>query len=248
MARMVLVHGATGGAWQWEPLLPGLRAAGHEVEALDLPRDADVSLDACANRVCEVLAAGAPAVLVGHSMGGMVVTQAAARTPWQVIALIYTCAFVPNDGESLLDLTHYPEAAGDMIQANLVVTGEPPMSSLSDAAAREAIYNCCTDEQAAWALPRLRPQPVAIMAQPFELQPSTAEAFRALPRRYVTTLQDRCIRPPLQRLMLERAGCDPVVVLDTDHAPYLSRTDEFVAALDRLASASSQSSVGAHDG
>jgi len=235
---MVLVHGAFGGAWQWEPVLPGLLLVGHEVEALDLPRDPGTSLDDCVDRVCEVLAAGPPAVLVGHSMGGMVITQAAARTPEQVVALVYTCAFIPGDGESLLDLTHYPEAAGDLIQANLVVEGEPPMSTLSDAAAREAIYNCCTDEQAAWALPRRGSQPVGPMAQPFAPQPSTAEAFRALPRRYVTTLQDRCIRPPLQRLMFERAGCDPVVEIDTDHAPYLSRTDELVGALDRLASVS----------
>ena len=79
MARIVLVHGAFAGAWCWEPVLPGLRAAGHDVEAIDLPGSgedttpvAEVSLDAYATRVCEVLAGGRPAVLVGHSMGGMV--------------------------------------------------------------------------------------------------------------------------------------------------------------------------------
>jgi pimeloyl-ACP methyl ester carboxylesterase len=84
--RIVLVHGAFGGAWCWEPVLPGLRAAGHTVEAIDLPGHgedktpvAEVTLDAYADRVCGVLAAGPPAVLVGHSMGGVVVTQAAAR-------------------------------------------------------------------------------------------------------------------------------------------------------------------------
>src|ERR1700744_4678138 len=124
MALMVLVHGPFSGAWCWEPVLPGLRAAGHEVETFDLPGQnedttpvAEVSLDRYAERACEVLAQGPPAVLVGHSMGGMVVTQAAARTPERVTALIYLTAFLPNDGESLLDLTHYPEAAGDMIQA-----------------------------------------------------------------------------------------------------------------------------------
>ncbi len=248
MARIVLVHGAFSGAWNWEPVLPGLRAAGHEVEAFDLPGQGadttpvgDVSLDRYASRACEVLIGSPPAppaVLVGHSMGGMVVTQAAARVPEQITALIYLAAFIPNDGESLLDLTRLPEAAGDMIQANLVVAGEPPVATLPDDAAREAIYHCCTEEQAAWAVARRGPQPAAPMGQPFRLEPAKASAFAALPRRYVVTLRDRCLRLPMQRLLLERAGCDPVIELDTDHAPQLSRTDELVAALDSLAALS----------
>src|ERR1035441_10945961 len=119
MARILLVHGAFGGAWCWEPVMPGLRAAGHDVQALDLPGDgedqtplAQVTLDAYARRVCGALASGEPAVLVGHSMGGIVVTQAAARSPQHVAALIYVAAFLPADGQSLMDLAALPEAAG----------------------------------------------------------------------------------------------------------------------------------------
>ena len=244
MARMVLVHGAFSGAWCWEPVVPGLKAVGHTVETFDLPGQggdrtpvADVSLDRYAQRTCEVLAGGEPAVLVGHSMGGMVVTQAASRTPGHVKALIYLAAFLPQDGESLLDLTRFPEAAGDMIQANLKLAGNPPVATMPNEAAREAIYNCATDEQAvADALRKRGPQPAAPMGQPFALQPDTAEAFGALPRRYVRTLQDNCIMPRMQKLMLERAGCDPVIEIDTDHQPQLSRSDELVNALHLLAS------------
>lgn len=135
MARIVLVHGAFAGAWCWEPALPGLRAAGHEVDAVDLPGSgedptpvSEVSLDAYADRVCSVLAQGPPAVLVGHSMGGMVVTQAAARCPEHVAALVYVAAFLPADGQSLVDLVSLPEAADDQVQANLVVHGDPPVA------------------------------------------------------------------------------------------------------------------------
>jgi pimeloyl-ACP methyl ester carboxylesterase len=242
MARFVLVHGAFSGAWCWERVLPGLQAAGHAVETLDLPGSgsdqtalAEVTLDAYARRVNERLAAGPPAVLVGHSMGGMVVTQAASRAPEHVAALVYLCAFVPVDGEALLTLTGTQEGADDQIQANIVISGDPPVAMLPDAASRIAIYGCCSDEQFAWALPRRRPQPVAPMTNPFELDQSRAEAFAALGRGYVTCLRDRSIPPPLQRLMFERAGCDPVIEIDTDHAPYLSRPDEVVSALDRLA-------------
>ena len=58
---------------------------------------------------------------------------------------------------------------------------------------------------------------------------------RVLRRAYVTCTQDRAILPALQRRMFEAAGCDPVIEIDTDHSPWISRTDELVAALDRLA-------------
>jgi pimeloyl-ACP methyl ester carboxylesterase len=242
MARIVLVHGAFSGAWCWEPVLPGLRAAGHTAEADDLPGSGDdltpvaeVSLDAYAERVCRALAKGPPAVLVGHSMGGVVVTAAAGRTPERVAALVYVCAFVPADGQSLSDLVAWPEAAGDQVQANLVVEGDPPVGNVPDAAARQGSLGCCTDEQAAWALARRRPQAVAPFAQPVRVAEAAADAFAALPRSYVMCLRDRAISPPMQRRMLESVGCDPVLELDTDHCPWISRTDELVVALDRLA-------------
>jgi len=242
MARIVLVHGAFAGAWCWEPVLPGLRAAGHTVDTLDLPGSgedrtpvAEITLDAYAERVCEVLAAGPPAVLAGHSMGGMVVTQAAERCPGQISLLIYVAAFLPGDGQSLLDLTAYPEAADDQVQANLVIDGDPPVATMPVAAARGALFGCCDDEQAAWGVAQLRGQPVVPFGQPVSLGDPPAAAFAALGRAYITCLRDRAIPPAMQRRMFEAAGCDPVIEIDTDHSPWISRTDELVAALDRLA-------------
>src|SRR5262245_29238206 len=129
MARFVLVHGAFSGAWIWGPLMDRLRAAGHSVEAFDLPGLGDdrtpasqVTLEACAARLCEVLA-GNPekAVVVGNSMGGIIATQGGARCPERVAALVYVAAFVPQDGQSLLDLTKLPEGAGDQVTANITI-------------------------------------------------------------------------------------------------------------------------------
>lgn len=244
MARIVLVHGAFSGVWSWEPVLPGLWAAGHTVEAIDLPGHGEdrtpvveITLDAYADRVCRVLAQGPPAMLVGHSLGGVVVTQAAARTPEHVAAVVYLAAFTPADGQSLMDLTALPEGAGDEVQANLVVDGDPPVATMPAEAARHAIYGCADDEAAARAIAQRGPQPVAPFANPLRIPESTREGFERLPRAYITCLRDRAIPPPLQRLMLEKAGCDPVIELDTDHAPAVSRTEELVAALDRLATA-----------
>jgi pimeloyl-ACP methyl ester carboxylesterase len=236
---MVLVHGAFGRAAMWDRVLPGLREAGHDVEAIDLPGQgeddtpvAEVTLDRYAQRVCQALADGPPTVLVGHSMGGMVITQAAASCPEHVERLIYVAAFLPADGESLIDLTQRPEGAGDAVQSGLVVEGDPPVATMPPEAARVGLMHCCDDEQAAWAQSLRGPQPVAPFTHPVRL---TGDGFAALPRAYVMCLQDRAIRPPLQRLMLERAGCDPVVEIDTDHSVWASRPDELVAAINRLA-------------
>jgi pimeloyl-ACP methyl ester carboxylesterase len=233
VARYVLVHGAFGGAWCWEHVVRGLEAAGHEAVAIDLPGGgADrtpvegITLASCAARVCDALAE--PSILVGHSMGGAVITQAAGDCPGNVEQLVYVCAFMPGNGQSLLDLTHYPEGAEDQIQANLVVSGEPPVATLSDEAAADAIYNRCSPEQQAWALPQRRGQAVAVFATPVAVD---EEALGRIPRSYVVTLHDRSIPPPLQRRMIADHPCRRVVELDTDHAPYLSATDELVETL-----------------
>lgn len=243
MARIVLVHGAFGGAWCWEPVIPGLEEAGHTVQALDLPGSgedttpvAEVTLDAYADRVSDVLAQGMPAVLVGHSMGGVVVTQAAARSPQLVDSLVYVAAFAPADGQSLLDLTQLPEGASDQVQANLVVDGDPPVATMPAGAARVAIYGCASDDAAAEAVRKRGPQPVAPFTQPVRIPDETRAEFERLPRAYVTCLQDLAIPAALQHRMYVAAGCDPVIELDTDHAPMVSRTDKLISILDQLAS------------
>ena len=168
MARFVLVHGAFSGAWIWEPLTDRLKAAGQEVAAFDLPGLGDdktpaseVTLDRCAGRLCEVLAAGSePAIVVGNSMGGVIATQAAASCPERVAALVYATAFLPKNGQSLLDLTNLPEGAGDQVQANITIEGDPPVATMPAAASRQALYGSCADEVAAWAIAQQRPQPL----------------------------------------------------------------------------------------
>ncbi len=121
------------------------------------------------------------------------------------------------------------------MQANLVVEGDPPVATLPAAAARDAVFGCCDDQQAAWGMAQLGPQPVVPFTQPVRFQAASLEAFLALPRAYVTCARDRAIPPAMQRRMYTAGSCDPVLGIDTDHSPWISRTNELVAALDRLA-------------
>jgi pimeloyl-ACP methyl ester carboxylesterase len=240
MARFVLVHGAFHGAWCWEPLVAELAAGGHTVVTLDLPGSgddptpvADVTLDAYARRICDTLAdQPEPVVLVGHSMGGVAITQAAAQCPEGIAKLVYVAAFLPGDGQSLADLTRLPEGAGDMVQANMVVDGEPPVATMPAGAVRETFYALCSPEQVAWATERIRPQPVLPFVTPVALDGSEA---RRPPRAYVISAQDRALPTALQRRLVADNPDLDVAEIDADHSPFLSRTGELAAVLGRLA-------------
>jgi pimeloyl-ACP methyl ester carboxylesterase len=96
MAVFVLVHGAWHGAWCWERVLPLLEQRGHRVLAPDLPgmgRDptplAAITLDGWARFVVDLVGRQAePVILVGHSRGGAVTSQAADRVPDRVAILV----------------------------------------------------------------------------------------------------------------------------------------------------------------
>ena len=240
MARFVLVHGGFSGAWMWLPLMDRLKALGHEVEAFDLPGMGDdktpaseVSLDSYAGRVCEVLAAKSePVIVVGHSMGGMVITQAAARCPERVAALVYVAGFLPRDGQSLVELTKLPEAEGEQVLANVVVGGEPPVAVLPAAASRQALYGACTEDVAAWAIARQCPQPVSPLLVAVSIPPGVLNGIN---RYYVLCTRDRAIPPALQRRMIAENPCAEVIEFDTDHTPQLSMTNELAKALQQFA-------------
>jgi pimeloyl-ACP methyl ester carboxylesterase len=239
MARYVLVHGAFHGAWCWEPLVAELSSAGHTVQSLDLPGSGDdatpvaeVTLEAYAERICQTLSEQPErVVLVGHSMGGMAITQAAARCPERIARLIYVAAFMPGDGQSLVDLASLPEGADDMVQANMVVEGAPPVATMPASVVREAFYALCTPEQAAWATERLRPQPLAPFVTPVDLGDGAAARP---PRAYVVSTEDRAIPTALQRRLVADNPDVEAVEIEADHSAFLSRPRELAAALAAL--------------
>lgn len=101
--QFVLVHGAWHGAWCWEKVIPLIEAKGHGVHTLDLPGLGsdetpleDVSLNAYVDAVVKLISdIEEKVVLLGHSMGGIVITQVAEKIPEQISTLIYLTAFSP---------------------------------------------------------------------------------------------------------------------------------------------------------
>jgi pimeloyl-ACP methyl ester carboxylesterase len=238
MARFVLVHGAWHGAWCWEGTAQDLRDAGHEVDVLDLPghgEDAtphdEVTLDLYAQKVAEVIGDdGDPVILVGHSMGGMVVTQAAELKADRLAKVVYVTAFLPKDGESLQYLASLPENPEDIVVPNCEIA--PPDAIIPDWAARAAFYHRCSQDDADAAVARLNPQPLPPLATPVTI---SAERAGSVERHYVSCTDDRAIPVALQRRMIAESPCATVTEIDADHSPFLCAREELAKALTAVA-------------
>lgn len=237
MSRIILVHGAFHNAGCWDALKSKLEGHGHSVTAIDLPsHGADptpiesVTLASYADRVvAELDKSDEPAVLVGHSMGGMVITQAAdsfIEQGGRLKQLIYVAAFVPRDGQSLVDLAGQPEGAGDMVQANVQVAGEPPVGTMPADKAVEAFYGDCSPEVAAAAIAALDQQPILAFVMPVSITND-----RDIDRRYVRTLKDKAIPPALQSKMAADSGITEIAEISSDHSPFLSHPKELADVL-----------------
>src|SRR5215813_11346731 len=130
MARFLLIHGAFHGAWCWRKTVAELEKRGHQAQAIDLPGQGDdttllsqVTLESMADRIVETLGGSSGrAVLVGHSAGGMAISAAAEKAPERIEVLIYVCAFLPRNGESLLCIEgRNPKA---VVPANTIVADD----------------------------------------------------------------------------------------------------------------------------
>ena len=151
MSYYVLVHGAWHGSWCWEKVVPILREAGHEVGAPDLRGHgedetpaAEVTLADYAERVCDILdEQPEPVVLVGHSMGGIVTSEAAERRPEKIRLLVYLTAFLLPNGRSLLDVGQTDEES--LVLPNVAVDEEKGIITIRKDAAKDIFYGDCSE-------------------------------------------------------------------------------------------------------
>lgn len=228
--KIHLVHGAWHGRWCWEKVTGKLEAQGHTVVARDLPGlgndptpAATVTLETYTNAVCEALVAeDEPVLLVGHSMGGIVASQAAERLPDKVNALVYISAYLLHKGQSILQMVQEDENLAKLAQ---FLVSDGPVCTFQRDKIREIFYAHCTDSDAEWAASRLVPQPFEPFVTPVQV---TRDRFGRIPKFYVQCLDDNAVPRSVQDRMIADHDCKRVVAIDTDHSPFLSRPDELV--------------------
>jgi pimeloyl-ACP methyl ester carboxylesterase len=219
--KVVFVHGALvfDGAWWWHRMVEPLAALGLGSRAVELPSCVaspgasggtvgDMYADADAVRAALDEEDG-PVVLVGHSYGGMLITDAAAGQG-HVAHLVYVTSVMPDLGETLAGLGSGREPGPWMDPDPEGGTAGVKAELLPDAFMQD-----CDEEAVAGALRRLTRQPLAVFGQA-----PRAVAWRERPSTYVVCADDRATPPEAQRGHARRA--DRVVELPTGHHPMLS--------------------------
>ena len=232
--RYVLVHGAFMGAWAWSGVKTGLEKQGATVSTVELPAHGadpgtvgDATLDAYVARVGQAVdaAKGERVVLVGHSMGGMVISQYAEKNAAKLDRLVYLAAYLPKDGEALTDLA-YSDAdshLGPALEVDMMAgTGGIPDDKLQDIFCAD-----CTETAMNTIVSQYRDEPL----RPLGEKVSLGTAFAGVPKRYVYTTQDNAVSNALQRRMTDGVTLAGSATLDTSHSPFLSKVDDTVKAL-----------------
>ena len=237
MSTFVLIHGSWHGAWCWYKVIPRLERAGHRVIAPDLPslgKDktpiSQVSLRLWTESVCQVLDAQTePVVLVGHSRGGIVISEVAESRPEKIRTLVYLCAFLLRNGESLMQVAQTD--GGSQIGPNLILAQEQGHATVRDEGIKEVFYGGCSEEDVVLARLLLQPEALAPLGTPIR---TTEERFGQIPRVHIECLRDKAISPPFQKQMYSALPCERIISMDTDHSPFFSAPDQLAAHLNAV--------------
>jgi pimeloyl-ACP methyl ester carboxylesterase len=224
---IVLVHGSFADASGFNDVVQRLQALDYTTIAPPNPLRTVAGDAAYIRSVLDSI--DGPIVLVAHSYGGMVITNAATGHPG-VNALVYINGFAPAEGEMAGELV-YRFPGSMVVPENLTVRGYP--ATVADASGQEAYINADVFQEVFAA--DLDPETTAVMAatqRPIDLatleQPSGPPAWETIPSWFIIGTEDNTIPPELHRFMAERAGAVQTVELSASHVVMMSQPDAVV--------------------
>ena len=217
---LVLVHGGFVDGSGWEGVYRILKKDGYSVTIVQNPTISLADDVAATKRI--VHAQNGPVILVGHSYGGAVITEAG-NDP-QVAGLVYICAFAPDTGESVNTLIANPPPGAPVPpilppQEGFLFLDKAkfPASFAGDVDAAKAAF--MADSQVPWGVEALG----GTISEP---------AWKTKPIWYMVTTDDKMIPPPAQRFMSQRAGAT-VIEVSGSHSIYVSRPDTVAALIEQ---------------
>ncbi|MBT97890.1 MAG: hypothetical protein CL902_04600 [Dehalococcoidia bacterium] len=240
MTTFVLVHGASHGSWCWDKVVPLLEAEGHDAVTVDLPGNTYgefdvplglVTLSSYTDHVCKVLdQLDEPVVLVGHSLGGLTITQAAESRPDKIRSLVYLTALLFGNGVAMRPVAgRDPESIkAGLERDSWIVSDDLASITFLESSLRSRFYNDCSDDDFTWVKPMLVPQPSGPLMDPIQ---TTLENYGRVPKVYIECERDGALPLAYQREMQANVPCDRTITMGTGHSPFLSAPAELVGHL-----------------
>ena len=238
----ILVHGAGHGAWCWKKVIPLLEFEGYKVVALDLPSSGidkallkKISLDDDVKTVENManMQAG-KVILVGHSSGGVVISQAAeVLGNEKVDKLIYLDAFLPQHGESVFSLAGKinsnnptsPSVETEISPEPLLFSEDKKIAFWNPEIAEQFFYHDCSKEDIEYAKSLLCPQAVATLATPVNV---TDQRYGMIPKFYILCTEAKDMD---KSSIVQNMTCQQVFELPSSHSPFFSMPEKLMEVL-----------------
>src|SRR5215472_15579218 len=223
--NVVLVHGAFADGSGWRRVADILGKDGYTVAVVQEPLTSLADDVAATKRVLDLLQG--PTLLVGHSYGGVVITEAG-NAP-NVAGLVYIAAFIPDQGQSALGLLSGAPAANNDIRATkddflYLDPAAFPADFAADLPPAEASFMAHSQ---------------AMLAKAAVVAPVTTAAWHQKKSWALVASNDHNLNPDLQRTMAKRAGSETIEV-PASHAVYVSKPEDVARLIERAAKASAQ--------
>ena len=223
--NIVLVHGAFADGSGWQRVTDILGKDGYTVSVVQEPLTSLADDVAATKRVLELQ--GGPTILVGHSYGGVVITEAGDAP--NVVGLVYIAAFIPDQGQSALDLLSQAPPANNDLRATkddflYIDPAAFPADFAADLPPAEAHFMAHSQ---------------MMLAKVAAGAPVTTAAWHQKKSWALIASRDHNINPDLERTMARRAGSETIEVPGS-HAVYASRPEEVARLIEQAAKASAQ--------
>lgn len=227
-STFVLVHGAFQAAFVWQDVKVQLEKKGQKVVVVELPGHGEdqtapgaVSIDAYRDKVIATInPLKGKVVLVGHSMGGMVISSVVEKIPNRIDKLVYVAGFVPANGQSLLELASSDSTS--LLGPALI----PSQDQLTLSLSADNIAPIFAQDASAKIKKMLVDKRKAEPAIPFTNKAALTEAnFGKADKYYLHTTKDKAIGLALQKRMASAAHILKTYSMDTGHSPFLSQPE-----------------------
>ncbi|PUZ29763.1 alpha/beta hydrolase [Chitinophaga parva] len=230
---IVLVHGAWSDASSWDAVIPLLKAQGEEVinvnlagHGKDTTSFAAITFQTYVDQVKAAIGNRTNIVLVGHSFGGMVISQVAEEMPSQVKELVYLAAALPGDGASLLSLAK--QDSGSHIGKALTIDQEHGAAIIAQDAVADIFAADAPQQVQDYLSANIKPEPLVPLATPVRL---TDKNFGSVKKVYIHTMDDHAISYPAQQFMVKAGEVAKVYSLPSSHTPFISMPGKLAAIL-----------------